>query len=476
LLAKSLGVKTDPASPSSVASQIADQIRRRIASGALLPGEQLPSVPTLARESGTSTFPVAQAFQRLQREGLLVARAGAGTYVASSLSERRRVIHVMLHPPVLNDQLEAFRKEHPEYSVVTHPYQAPGPELDRLLAAPNPLDLVSLDSEGFAHLAASGRLSVIKEPVDDGNQDTLVNVERMFEFGGQRLGVTLTVLPFILSARKSVFDGCGEPLPSPDWTGEEMLALAERLTLDRNGDGALDQFGYLLTQRAFTWYALFRAVGGGMDSWQAITGPESRVAARRVWEAVHKRHISPPHIAGALGRYGDMLMAAAETARVAMLLTDLHSFRECRERFGEDIVPLRSPRTPSGARSSMSFCWGVGIPKRATCREGALALIRFFRTAQVQRGIASGYRVLPARLSLWEEAAGGDERLAWLLLKEMSAARPMTESDLPGQMAEAYRALDRLIRGLILPEEYERALDEMGVRAQPDGVGAFVHV
>jgi len=458
-----LGVKPNPKSTASVANQIADRLRQCIASGLLQPGERLPSVPVLARESGTSTFPVAQAFQRLKREGLLVARPGAGTYVAPNLSDRRRVIRVMLHIPALNQVLGDFRAEHPQYTVIVDPFVSAGPDLDRLLGSPNPPDLIWFDSETFAHLAPTGRLSSIAAEIDvEGQEDTLVKTEKMFEFRRRRLGVALTITPFILAARKSIFAGADVPLPSPDWTGEEMLDLAVRLTMDRNGDGVPDQFGYVLTQRGYTWFALFRALGGSMRSWAAIASPQSRGAARRVWEAIHVRHISPPHIAGTSGQYGKVLMAAAETKRVAMLLTDLYSFRECRKRFGNDIVPLRSPRMPSGHRSSMAVCSGVGIPKGAVCREGAVALIRFLRSAKIQKTITNDYRVLPVHLGLWEEAVGGDEHLAWLLLQEMSAAQSINQSDAPAETAAVHREMERLMRGLILPEEFERIVDEQG--------------
>jgi len=63
--------------------QIVEQIRQQIATGALAPGDQLPTVRGLAEESGYSPSTVARAYAELRREGLAVGQRGSGTRVAS---------------------------------------------------------------------------------------------------------------------------------------------------------------------------------------------------------------------------------------------------------------------------------------------------------------------------------------------------------------------------------------------------------
>ena len=73
------------------------------------PGNDGAARQALAAGIGTSTFPVARAFQRLRREGLLVARSGMGTFVAPRLAERRRVMHLMLRFPLPDSLVECGR-------------------------------------------------------------------------------------------------------------------------------------------------------------------------------------------------------------------------------------------------------------------------------------------------------------------------------------------------------------------------------
>jgi GntR family transcriptional regulator len=61
--------------------QIADRLRTQIASGALEPGERLPSEPDLATEYDASRNTVRLAIALLINQGLVVSRQGLGTFV-----------------------------------------------------------------------------------------------------------------------------------------------------------------------------------------------------------------------------------------------------------------------------------------------------------------------------------------------------------------------------------------------------------
>ena len=63
--------------------QIQDQIRYGIASGLLTPGEQLPTVRSLAVELSVNPNTVIKAYTELEREGFLTSEEGSGTFVAA---------------------------------------------------------------------------------------------------------------------------------------------------------------------------------------------------------------------------------------------------------------------------------------------------------------------------------------------------------------------------------------------------------
>jgi len=61
--------------------QIVEQIRHSIEIGALVEGDQLPAIRTLAEELVVSPNTVVKAYDDLEREGLIRLRQGAGAYV-----------------------------------------------------------------------------------------------------------------------------------------------------------------------------------------------------------------------------------------------------------------------------------------------------------------------------------------------------------------------------------------------------------
>jgi GntR family transcriptional regulator/MocR family aminotransferase len=69
--------------------QIYQGLRDAILEGRLSRGQRLPSTRSLAGELGISRLPVLTAYDQLLHEGYLVGRAGAGTFVAPSVSRRQ---------------------------------------------------------------------------------------------------------------------------------------------------------------------------------------------------------------------------------------------------------------------------------------------------------------------------------------------------------------------------------------------------
>ena len=90
-------VRIDPADPTPIWSQIEENVRRLVASGALKAGAAVPSVRDLARDLNVNPATVAKAYQRLTEAGILAVRRGEGTYVADappamSRAERSRIL------------------------------------------------------------------------------------------------------------------------------------------------------------------------------------------------------------------------------------------------------------------------------------------------------------------------------------------------------------------------------------------------
>lgn len=68
--------------------QLIDGVRRQIERGALLPGDRIPPVRTLADELDLAPNTVARAYRELEDDGWIEGRGRAGTFVADHLPER----------------------------------------------------------------------------------------------------------------------------------------------------------------------------------------------------------------------------------------------------------------------------------------------------------------------------------------------------------------------------------------------------
>jgi GntR family transcriptional regulator len=77
--------------------QIVNQVKYLVASGRLLPGEELPPIRVLAERLVVNPNTVARAYRELESAGLVEKRRTAGTYVANTgsplaLSERVKIL------------------------------------------------------------------------------------------------------------------------------------------------------------------------------------------------------------------------------------------------------------------------------------------------------------------------------------------------------------------------------------------------
>lgn len=71
-----------PSSGTPIYQQLVDQVRDRIASGALTPGTSLPSVRNIASQLGVNPMTVSKAYSILEREGAVVRQPGVGMLVS----------------------------------------------------------------------------------------------------------------------------------------------------------------------------------------------------------------------------------------------------------------------------------------------------------------------------------------------------------------------------------------------------------
>jgi len=77
-------IKPNPSLGVPIYLQLVEQVKHAIETGALKPGDQLPSIRPLAEELVINVNTVAKAYRQLESEGVVELRQGAGAFVTAA--------------------------------------------------------------------------------------------------------------------------------------------------------------------------------------------------------------------------------------------------------------------------------------------------------------------------------------------------------------------------------------------------------
>ena len=119
------------------------------------------------------------------------------------------------------------------------------------------------------------------------------------------------------STTKDLFDAAGLEYPQKDWGQEELIAAAKALTVDTDGDGKIDQFGY-----TFPWWPVVLEMYGA-SIWNedatvcTLNSPEGVKAIQSIVDGRYADAYSPT--ADQLAEMGDWDMFVA--GKLAMFPT-----------------------------------------------------------------------------------------------------------------------------------------------------------
>jgi GntR family transcriptional regulator len=112
--------RIDLSSGVPVYRQMCDQVKHAVASGSLVPGDALPTIREAAAAARVNRNTVARSYMELEREGVIVARPGQGSFIvgsAPSIQKRERVR--LLEEMVRKLLVEAYHFQIPPEEVRT---------------------------------------------------------------------------------------------------------------------------------------------------------------------------------------------------------------------------------------------------------------------------------------------------------------------------------------------------------------------
>ncbi len=147
---------------------------------------------------------------------------------------------------------------------------------------------------------------------------------------GHLWGVPHALNSIAMVINKDILAERGVEYPSEDWTWEEMLDMAEKLTFDRDGDGKTDVYGIFYSSNITQgWLPFMAAVGVSpyknnfRDS--NLNDPKIKEAMEKYVAPVHAGYLMNPAEMAALGNYqvafaeGKIAMACIQSSNLLQI-------------------------------------------------------------------------------------------------------------------------------------------------------------
>ena len=272
---------------------------------------------------------------------------------------------------------------------------------------------------------------------------------RSFTYHGRQLGLPWDGHTVLMYYNKDLFAREGLPEPKADWTWDDFLRAAKALTKDTDGDGRIDQFGFIspgwFNELVWLWG------GGGYDLNPPMTrcvvdSPGAIRGLQFQYDLVFKYHVCPQ--VREMAQMGqDSLFNAG---KLGMGLGGTYWMAFCRELTGVNWDVVMPPRGPGGQYSRLTSD-GIAMWKDSPHKKEAWVWIRYLLSDRGQARIASLGRGIPARRKMaYTSAFLRPDRPQHTIrfLEALPHARPQSINEKTSEMQTIYdREWERLLLG-----------------------------
>ncbi|WLD92600.1 sugar ABC transporter substrate-binding protein [Alkalihalobacillus sp. AL-G] len=363
---------------------------------------------------------------------ILVAVTGCSSDTSSNDSEDGQVTLEYFtfspgeaHEKDLKKMIEEFESQNPDIKINYEmaSFEDYFTKLQTRLAGGDAPDTFELNYENFVNYAAKGALkdldSLIKEDSDFNPDKLNPQAYEVYQYDGKQYGMVESFSNVVLYYNKDLFDAAGVNYPTADWTWEDELAAAEKLTDEGNG-----VWGTYAPFQFWEFYKTIAQNGGSVfneDKTKATVNSQENIEALQ-WmvDKVNKYNVTPSDEDMSGQSDSDLFLSG----KVAMLRTGIwmmDSFKDAE--FNWDIA-LEPGNTQ---KAHHFFANGLAVSKDTEHPEAAWKWLKFMSASDE----AAKIRVE----SSWELPAVSDEAL----VQDYIAKTP------PESREVVFKALDTLV-------------------------------
>jgi len=331
--------------------------------------------------------------------------------------------------------LTPYRARHPGLDVVQHNVATSQAEYRRVLlratvgdSLPDVFQLDDVDVPALVDRGGALDLApyLSRVGVDLASYDP--EVLAIFRRGAALYALPRGYAPVMVAYNRDLLDRAAITYPTEDWTWDDFLQTAQRLTRDRDGDGRIDQWGVAFDRRASLWLPWIWAGGGdvlcpdGRRASGCLDAPATIAAIRWYAGWVTRWGVAPrPHDPDDSGVEVARLFAAG---RVAFMTVGRDAVRDLRAsvaagrlRVGFAPIPHRAGVLPA----TVLYATGYAVPARALRRRAAVELAADLTDSLADAARGDAGLELPAVTSAAQGLAAADT-LGWQAAFRRAAA------------------------------------------------------
>ncbi len=249
-------------------------------------------------------------------------------------------------------------------------------KIQTTLAGGTAPDLFWLSQEWIAGFAADGALLDITDylDADDPAVHPAADVDDYYEqvfktatYEGRVYGLPWIAQPVVLYFNRGLFDEAGMDYPTMDWTWDIFEQAAADLTMDLDGDGTNDQWGFTMNgwppPQMFVWQAGGEVIASDLSA-SPVDSPEAIQAFQFYADMIYDDVHTPPEATIQEQGFGEMFKANNIAMFMGGAADDLDRVE------GLDVGVIAVPSGPAGRDT---FAWNASTVIAAQTEHPELA-------------------------------------------------------------------------------------------------------
>ncbi|NPV77758.1 MAG: sugar ABC transporter substrate-binding protein [Anaerolineae bacterium] len=200
------------------------------------------------------------------------------------------------------------------------------------------------------------------------------------EYQGKQYFLPKDFSPLAVYYNKKIFDQYGIDYPSDDWTWDDMLEIAQKLTIDENKDGKPEIWGIQLSANWTSGFEYYVAAAGGRlisEDGKSYIGymdsPETIKAVQFYSDLYNRYKVAPPPADFSLWAGGN---PEFETGKAAMRLFGRWPLSGLKNNPNVDLGVVGVPKGEKAA--NVLFWGGFGIFSQSKNPEAAWRFLKYY--------------------------------------------------------------------------------------------------